>query len=156
MGQTGPAWTFPAVGRWGVSVLPQGWMFVQDFGIRQLVSDPRMISANVSLGEDVLPDEGGLLAYVAAQGKLIEGHLKGEAKLAGPQPSTFPEAQEACLFMVRHTPQGAPGMLHVQTYARVGLWLGIVTLTTIEEQLRAVRPEYEAFLKGLRILPANR
>jgi hypothetical protein len=42
-------------------------------------------------------------------------------------------------------------MLHAQTYVRSGLWIGIITLTTLEEQLRAVRPDYDAFVKGLRI-----
>jgi hypothetical protein len=36
---------------------------------------------------------------------------------------------------------------------RLGIWVGIVTLTTLEAQLRAVRPDYEAFMKGLRISP---
>jgi hypothetical protein len=36
---------------------------------------------------------------------------------------------------------------------RLGRWLGIVTLTTLEAQLKAVRADYEAFVKGLRILP---
>jgi hypothetical protein len=44
-------------------------------------------------------------------------------------------------------------MLHAQTYARLGNWVGIVTLTTLEAQLKAVRPDYEAFLKGLHISP---
>jgi hypothetical protein len=46
-------------------------------------------------------------------------------------------------------------MLHVQTYVRVGRWVGIITLTTVEAYLKVVRPDYEAFLKGLRILPGN-
>jgi hypothetical protein len=155
VGQAGPAWTFPSVGRWGVSVLPNGWMFVSDFGIRQMTADPGQIAANVSLGEDVLKDQGGLAEYIGTQAKLIEGHMQG-AKIAGPQPTPFPNTEEACLFMVRHTPEGVPGMLHVQTYVRVGAWLGIVTLTTVEAQLREVRADYEAFLKGLRVLPAGR
>ncbi len=119
-----------------------------------MTTDARQIAANVALGQDILKDESGLLEYIAAQAKLIEGHLTG-AKLAGPQPSTFAGAQEAYLFMVRHTPEDVPEMLHVQTYVRVGLWLGIVTLTTVEAQLKDVRPAYEAFLKGLRVLPAQ-
>lgn len=140
------------MGRWGASVLPNGWMFVSEFGIRQMTTDARQIAANVSLGQDTLKDESGLLEYIAAQAKLIEGHLNG-AKIAGPQPSNFADAPESYMFMVRHTLEGVPEMLHVQTYVRVGLWLGIVTLTTVEAQLKDVRPAYEAFMKGLRVLP---
>jgi hypothetical protein len=149
--QTAPAWTFPSVGRWGVSALPNGWMFIPQMGVRQIVTDARQIAANVSLGEDNLKDTGALAEYIGAQAKLIEGHFKG-AKIAGPQPTPFAGCDEAMLFMVRHTPDGAPGMLHVQTYVRVGVWLGIITLTTVEAELRNVRPDYEFFVKGLRLL----
>jgi len=46
-------------------------------------------------------------------------------------------------------------MLHAQTYARVGLWVGIVTLTTLESQLSVVRADYDAFVRGLHIGPAG-
>lgn len=151
-GQARPAWNFPSVGRWGVSVLPSGWIFVSEFGIRQITMDAREIAANVALGQDTLPHENGLVEYIAAQAKLIEGHFEG-AKVAGPQASNFADAEEVYLFMIRHKPEGVSEMLHVQTYVRTGLWLGVVTFTTVEAQLRNVRPSYEAFLKGLRILP---
>jgi len=137
--------------------MPPGWMFIADFGMRQRTEDPRAIAANVALGQDVLGQdvldaEGALADYIAAQVKLIDGHLTG-AKIAGPQAVAFAGAQEACLLFVGHRPAGAGDMLHAQTYVRAGRWLGIVTLTTPEAQLRAVRADYEAFMKGLRILP---
>jgi hypothetical protein len=135
-----------------VTGLPSGWIFVADFGIRQMLRDPQAIAANVTLGYDTLETPDTLVEYITAQGKLIEGHLV-EAKIAGPQPMQFAGAEEAHLFFVRHRPVGAPDMLHAQTYVRVGLWVGIITLTTLEAQLREVRPDYEAFVKGLRILP---
>ena len=150
-GQTRTVWRFPSVGRWGLSVLPNGWMFVTDFGIRQMVPDPAAISANVSLGQDQLQAADGLTAYIESQAKLIQENL-ADVKIAGPQPAEFHGAEEAKLFMVRHSPEGAPEMLHVQNYVRVGLWVGIITLTTPEAQLKAVRADYEGFVKGLRIL----
>ena len=138
-----------------MSVLPNGWMFVAEFGIRQVTTDSRQIAANVSVGEDSLQDVSGLPEYIAAQSRLIGEALK-DARMAGPQPSTFPGAEESYLFMVRHNPEGLVDMLHVQTYVRVGLWVGIITLTTVESYLKQIRPDYEAFLKGLRILPVNR
>lgn len=122
-----------------------------DFGIRQITHDVRSIAANVSLGHDTLDTEDALAKYIQVQGKLIEDHLI-DAKTAGPHPIQFPGAEEAYLFFVRHLPKGTPDMLHVQTYVRVGLWVGIITLTTPEVQLKAVRPDYESFVKGLRIL----
>jgi len=54
---------------------------------------------------------------------------------------------------VRHTMDGAGDMLHAQTYVRAGVWVGIVTLTTLESQLSVVRTDYDAFVRGLRIGP---
>jgi hypothetical protein len=108
--------------------------------------------ASVSLGQDTLSASEGLAEYIEKQKRLIEGHLR-EAKFAGPQATNFTGADEAQLLFVRHTVPSVGSMLHVQTYVRLGLWVGIVTLATEEAQLRIVRPDYEAFVKGLRIGP---
>lgn len=118
-----------------------------------MMRDAGAIAANVSLGHDAALERGdALVEYIATQARMIESHLK-EAKTAGPQPTPFAGADEAHLLFVRHRPEGAPDMLHAQTYIRVGLWVGIITLTTPEAQLKVVRPDYDAFVKGLRILP---
>ncbi len=135
--------------------MPSGWIHVAEFGIRQMTADRKTIAANVSLGQDGLAAEDGLVAYIKAQTKLMEQHL-AEPKMAGPQAMAFAGADEAYLFFVRHRPKDGPDMLHAQTYVRVGLWVGIVTLTTPEALLRTIRPDYDAFMKGLRILPQAR
>jgi len=134
--------------------MPAGWIYVADFGIRQMRMDGGTVAASVGVGQDMLDSESGLAEYVEKQTKLIGGHLK-EAKFAGPQPTTFAGADEAQLLFVRHSVAQVGSMLHAQTYVRSGLWLGIVTLTTLEEQLKAVRADYETFVKGLHIRPAQ-
>ena len=155
--KTGAERSFPTVGRWRVTALPGGWMYVANYGIKQMVRDVAATAANVSIGEDVLGASDGLQGYIAAQSKLMQHHLS-EAKMAGPQPMPFQGAEEAYLFFVRHRPnqpEREPStMLHVQQYVRSGLWVGIVTLTVPEVQLQAVRTDYELFVKGLRIMPA--
>jgi hypothetical protein len=106
----------------------------------------------VGLGQDTLGSEKDLAAYIEKQKKLIGGALN-EVKFAGPQATAFVGAEEAQLLFVRHSPNSAGNMLHAQTYVRLGSWVGIVTLTALEAQLRAVRADYETFLKGLRIGP---
>lgn len=108
------------------------------------------VGASVGLGQDSLISENGLAEYIEKQKRLIESHLS-EAKFAGPQATSFTGAEEAQLLFVRHIVPSVGSMLHAQTYVRLGRWLGIVTLTTLETQLRAVRPDYDAFVKGLRI-----
>jgi hypothetical protein len=144
---------FPTVGRWQVTALPSGWIYVAQFGIRQMPKDAQSIIANVSLGQDMLAESDDLQTYIKGQSALIANHLTDSAR-AGPQPMTFAGAEEASLFFVRHTPANAPKMLHAQTYVRNGRWVGIITLTTRESELQLVRPDYDAFVKGLRITPA--
>jgi hypothetical protein len=36
---------------------------------------------------------------------------------------------------------------------RIGRWIGIVTLTTIETELLKVRPDFDQFVQWLRIAP---
>ena len=106
---------------------------------------PGAVTASVGVGQDSLRAESGLAEYIEKQKTLIGGHLK-EVKFAGPQAIAFPGADEAQLLFVRHNVDSVGSMLHAQTYARLGLWLGIITLTALEAQLRAVRPDYDAFV----------
>ena len=140
---------FPQVGRWVITAFPPGWMYVPGFGIRQMPVSQGQVMANVGLGEDVT---GGapLAEYIGKQTKMMEQHLK-DPKIAGPQGTGFAGAEEAQLLMVRHAPGAGESMLHVQIYIRVGEWIGIVTLTTAEAQVREVRPAYDYFVKGLRM-----
>jgi hypothetical protein len=116
-----------------------------------MIAAPGTVAASVGAGQDAIGSESGMAEYLEKQLKLIEGRLK-DVKCAGPQAIVFAGSDEAHLLFVRHT-MACGSMLHAQTYVRVGLWLGIVTLTTLEAQLRAVRPDYDAFVKGLRIGP---
>jgi len=132
--------------------MPAGWIYIADFGIRQIKMDARSVAASVGVGQDTLTSETGFAEYIEKQMKLIGGHLN-EPKFAGPQPTAFPGADEANLIFVRHNADSVGTILHAQTYVRSALWLGIITLTTVEEHLRTVRPDYDVFVKGLRIRP---
>ena len=132
--------------------MPGGWLYVAEFGIRKMGAVAGEAGASVGLGQDTLGSENGLAEYIENQKKLIESHLK-EAKFAGPQATAFAGADEAQLLFVRHNVDSIGSMLHAQTYVRLATWVGIITLTALETQLRNVRPEYEAFVKGLRISP---
>ncbi len=132
--------------------MPAGWICITGFGMRQMNAGAGIVVASIGLGEDALSQPSDLAPYIAKQLKLIEGRLK-EVKCAGPQAIAFDGADEALLLFVRHTMERSGSMLHAQTYVRVGTWLGIITLTTQEAQMRAVRADYGAFVKGLRITP---
>jgi len=148
--QPGAAAQFPAVGRWCVTAMPRGWLYVADFGIRQMTMDAQTMGASVGVGQDSLNSESGLVEYIQKQKELIGSYLR-EARFAGPQATAFAGADEAFLLFARHNAPSVGSILHAQTYARVGHWLGIVTLTALEARLQTVRPDYEEFVRGLRI-----
>ncbi len=129
-------------------------MLIQSFGIRQITSDSRAVAPSVGLGEDALAAEISLPEYIEKQKQLIGKALK-EPAFAGPQPVVFQGADEALLLLVRHQLQSAASMTHFQTYVRLGLWLGIVTFTALHDAIPAVRPDYDIFVRGLRIAPAT-
>jgi len=133
--------------------MPRGWIYIAEFGIRQMAPDPRSVVASVGLGQDMLGEEDTLVEYIDKQKELIVAQLKGAA-IAGPQPVPFSGSEEAQLVFVRHSVESVGNILHAQTYVRHGKWLGIVTLTTLEAEVRAVRPDYDAFVKGLYISPS--
>lgn len=133
-------------------MFPKGWIYVSQFGIRHMSMAHEALPASVGLAQDMLEAGTSLAEYIGKQVKLIQQHLP-TARFAGPVATGFAGADEAQIFVVRHTVENAGTMMHAQTYARLGLWLGIVTLTVTEAQMAAVRPDYEAFLKGLHIQP---
>ena len=134
--------------------MPAGWIYIAGFGIKQMSAVAGAIVASVGVGQDALDEESGMAAYIEKQMKLIESRLK-EVKCAGPKVISFAGAEEAYVLFVRHRLDTAGNMLHAQTYARVGRWVGIVTLTALEAQLSAVRQDYDAFVRGLRIGPSQ-
>ncbi|WP_263379321.1 hypothetical protein [Granulicella paludicola] len=135
-----------------MTILPQGWAVIYGFGIRQIASGQEALLANVALGQDDLQSAEEFDTYLAAQAKMIQSNLI-EPKIAGPQPTSFPDCDEARMMIVLHTPE-ADTVIHVQTYVRIGLWVGIITLTASQQQLQSVRPYSDQFTKGLRVLPA--
>jgi len=150
--QPGIVGHFPSVGRWIVTAMPHGWIYAANFGMRQMTMDSAAIAASVGLGQDTLGSDCSLVEYVEKQKKLVGCHFK-DAKFAGPQAIAFAGAEEAQLLFVRHDVDTVGTMLHAQTFARSGNWLGIITLTSLEAQVRLIRPDYDAFVKGLCIMP---
>ena len=78
-----------------------------------------------------------------------------EPMIAGPAPMEFPGAEEAAMLMLKHRPMHQVSVFQVQHYVRCGKWIGIVTLTTLESELLKVRPDFDQFVKVLRIAPAG-
>ena len=139
------------IGRWVISSVPANWFFVPDFGLRHNSPYP---TSNITVKDDVLLAGNRLEPYIQAQINILRRTYLDPA-FAGPQPAALlkVETDETMLLLIRHQPVNGTSVLQVQTYVRLGTWIGIITLTTVDQFVRHVRPDYERFMSLLNIAP---
>ncbi|MGB6133695.1 MAG: hypothetical protein WBG54_18080 [Acidobacteriaceae bacterium] len=141
------------IGRWIVPGIPYGWTWVPEFGIQK--RSEGVVPSNVYLREDQLLAGDRLELYIRAQITIMKRTFM-DPMIAGPAASAFPEADEAAMLMLKHRPMHQISVFQVQHYVRSGKWIGIATLTTLESELLQVRPDFDQFMKLLRIAPESR
>jgi len=139
------------IGRWIIPAIPYGWTWVPEFGIQKRAEGA--IPSNVYLREDEGLSGNPLMLYIQAQITLMKRSFE-EPTIAGPAPMEFPGADEAAMLMLKHKAMHQVTVFQVQHYLRSGTWIGIATLTTLESELLKVRPDFDQFMKLLRIEPA--
>jgi hypothetical protein len=136
------------IGRWVIPAIPFGWTWVPDFGIQKRAEG--VIPSNVYLREDELLAGNQLNLYIQAQITMMKQTFL-DPVIAGPAPMAFPDAEEAAMLMLKHKAMHQVSVFQVQHYVRSGKWIGIATLTTLESELLKVRPDFDQFMKLLRI-----
>lgn len=140
------------IGRWIVPAIPFGWNWIPEFGIQQGTAGA--VPSNVCLKEDELLAGNQLALYIQAQITIMKRTFL-DPVIAGPAPLEYPGATEAALLMLKHQPMNGTRVFQVQHYIRMEKWIGIATLTTIETELLKVRPDFDQFMKLLKIEPAS-
>jgi hypothetical protein len=136
------------IGRWIIPAVPFGWTWIPDFGIQR--GGDGVVPSNVCLKEDELLAGDKLALYVQTQIGIMKQTF-ADPIIAGPAPIEFPGADESAMLMLKHQPMNHVTVIQVQHYLRSGKWIGIATLTTLEQELLKVRPDFEKFMKMLRI-----
>lgn len=147
-----PAVSAARIGRWIIPAIPFGWTWIPDFGIQK--RSEGVVPSNVYLREDELLAGDSLEPYVKAQITIMKQTFV-EPMIAGPAPMEFPGAEEAAMLMLKHRPMHQVSVFQVQHYVRSEKWIGIATLTTLESELLKVRPDFDQFMKLLRIEAAG-
>ena len=140
------------MGRWIVSTVPANWSFEPGFGLRH--NSPTQPASNITVVDDVLLGGDKLEPYVKAQMEILKGRFK-DPVFGGPQPSALFPADEALMLLIRHPEHEGKRVLQVQTYVRIEHWLGIITLSTLEQMLTTVRKDYEQFVASLKVAPPD-
>ena len=136
------------IGRWIIPAIPFGWKWIEGFGVQR--SGENITPSNIYIQEDELLAGSQLIFYIQAQIAVMKRTFK-DPTVAGPAPLKFPGAEDCAMLMVKHQPMNQMSVIQVQHYMRHGRWIGIVTLTTLETELLKVRPDFEQFLKLLRV-----
>lgn len=152
LGQAAGTSSTARIGRWIIPAIPFGWTWIPEFGIQK--RSEGAVPSNVYLREDELLAGDKLELYVKAQITIMKQTFV-EPMIAGPAPMEFPGAEEAAMLMLRHRPMHQVSVFQVQHYVRSGKWIGISTLTTLESELLKVRPDFDQFMKMVRIEPAG-
>lgn len=142
--------TAARIGRWIIPAIPFGWAWIPDFGIQQIMQGG--IPSNVYLKEDELLAGNQLALYIHAQVTLMKRAFL-DPMIAGPAPLEYSGATEAALLMLKHQPMNGAQVFQVQHYIRINKWIGIATLTTLSTELLKVRPDFEQFMKIVKIEP---
>lgn len=140
------------IGRWIIPAVPFGWSWIPEFGIQKATAGA--VPSNVCLKEDELLAGNQLGPYIDAQITIMKRTFL-DPVIAGPAPLEFPGATEAALLMLKHQPMNGTRVFQVQHYILMEKWIGIATLTTIETELLKVRPDFDQFMKLLKIEPAS-
>jgi hypothetical protein len=137
------------IGRWTFSLIPDGWEFAPEFGIRKLEGGRQV--ANIRLSEDILPAGKLLAPYLVAQTMLF-GRTFANPKIAGPSVITFAGTEEAALLFLKHGQlEDAPAVIQSQTYVRIGRWIGIITLTATARSFPSLKANYQSFAARLQV-----
>jgi hypothetical protein len=151
-GQTAPPANAARIGRWIIPAIPYGWRWIPEFGIQR--SGENVTPSNVYLKEDELIAGDQLVLYIQAQIAIMKRTFK-DPIIAGPVPTQFPGAQDSAMLMLKHQPMNQVSVIQVQHYMRHEQWIGIITLTTLETELLKVRPDFDQFLRIIRIAPSQ-
>jgi len=138
------------IGRWSIPAIPFGWTWIPDFGIQR--GGENTIPSNVYLKEDELLAGDQLKPYIQTQITLMKRTFL-DPTIAGPAPLQVEGVDESAMLMLKHKPMNQITVIQVQHYIKSGKWIGIATLTTTETELLKVRPDFEQFMKLLRISP---
>ena len=135
-----------AIGSWAFSKIPPGWQIQEGLGLQLDAKDA--FPSNIGAMEEPLGPGITLPQYIEAQTKMFREYLR-EAKIDATLPPTIPGAAETVALEVRYSTKEGQSIYYHRVYARSGSTIGVLTLTTLENDLSSVRPSYDSVLSGI-------
>ncbi len=135
-----------AIGSWAFHNIPDGWQIQEGLGIQQDVKDA--FPASVGAMEEPLGPGITLPQYVEAQTKMFREYLR-EPKIDAALPPAIPGSSETVALEVRYSTKDGQSIYYHRVYARSGSTIGVLTLTTLENDLPSLRPVYDSVLSAI-------
>lgn len=131
----------PSFGNWLIPAIPQGWAEIPGRGLQ--ANQPGRFPTNILFVEEGDPLEFPLTEYVSRQ-QIIAREALPLAKFAPMQPVKIPNTDEA--IALRGQFAGASGVIAQQRQVYVvkqGI-VGVISMTTIEQEMPVVEPMFNA------------
>jgi hypothetical protein len=134
------------IGGWSLGSVPWGWELLEQQGIRRAGKD--IFPSNAVVTEEPLPQDKTLKQYIESQVFLMHQVIP-EVKLEAAVRATIRGAAEAFALEVRFPSEDGRSVAQRQVYARAGRSVGILTFTTLEQELPMIQPVFDSILGGV-------
>jgi hypothetical protein len=137
------------IGSWSIPVIPEGWEAVEQNGIRRVGQES--YCTNAAFVEEPLAPGKDLAGYISDQLNSLRG-LVSDVQVSGPRQSQFPECDEAQQMVLRYTLDGCR-IIQGQVYVLRNETVGVLTYTTVEEEIDAFRSVFNIISGSARFCP---
>ncbi len=136
-------------GSWSLPAVPQDWEVVPQHGIRRPTK--KTFQSNVCFTEEPMAAGKDLAGYIEDQISALR-HLMPDLQVSGPDRCSFPGCEEAQKLLLRYSLEGHT-VIQGQIYVQSGASVGILTLTTIEEEIAEVRDTFDLIRRSAQYRP---
>jgi predicted component of type VI protein secretion system len=138
------------VGSWSFRSVPDGWEPLEGIGMRRSAADAFPLNAIAS--QDQLQADKTLSQYVDSQKELL-GQFLPQPRFETAAPVKVSGAEETAALVIRHKSDDGRPVAQRQIYARRGKLVGVLTFTTLENELVNVQPVFDSILSQSTLLP---
>ncbi|HEV2521908.1 MAG TPA: FHA domain-containing protein [Candidatus Acidoferrales bacterium] len=140
------------IGSWTFSTLPDQWAAQGEYGIQRDAANVFPSSAVAT--EEPLGNGISLQEYVEAQLAMLRQYLR-EPQIDAALPPKILGAEETVAVDVHYKTKDGQAVFYRRVYARVGKIVGVLTFTTVQNELSHVAPAFDAIASGAGFAPAT-
>lgn len=140
------------IGGWTFSTLPEQWAPQGEYGIQRDAANAFPSSAVAT--EEPLGNGISLQQYVEAQLAMLRQYLR-EPQIDAAMPPKILGAEETVAVEVHYKTKDGQAVFYRRVYARVGKIVGVLTFTTVQNELPQVAPAFDAIASGAGFAPAT-